>query len=111
MRFLADESCDFSVVRAVSEFQQRSVDEELMQLARRESRILLIEDKDLLRLAQYRDRVRMVIGGGRWGRLSACAGLAAPQMRAFLERSGRPERPPLAESQPHEAVTILREVQ
>ena len=43
MRFLADESCNFAVVRAlrseghdvlaVSEFQQRSVDKELIELA------------------------------------------------------------------------------
>lgn len=56
MRFLADESCDFAAVRAlrglghdvlaVSEFQTRSVDEELMALALREDRILLTEDKD-----------------------------------------------------------------
>ena len=45
MRFLADESCDFAVVRilrseghdvlAVSEFQHRSIDRELMELATR----------------------------------------------------------------------------
>ena len=56
MRFLADECCDFAVVRilrkhghdvlAVSEFQQRSVDAQLMQLALSENRILLTEDKD-----------------------------------------------------------------
>jgi predicted nuclease of predicted toxin-antitoxin system len=56
MRFLADESCDFSVIRAlrqaghdvlaVSEFQQRSVDKELMETAYNEGRILLTEDKD-----------------------------------------------------------------
>jgi predicted nuclease of predicted toxin-antitoxin system len=56
MRFLADESCDFSAVRAlrqsghdvlaVCEFQQRSVDRELMELAYSESRILVTEDKD-----------------------------------------------------------------
>ena len=56
MRFLADESCDFVVVRAlrtaghdvlaVSEFQQRSVDRELIALAHDERRILLTEDKD-----------------------------------------------------------------
>jgi len=56
MRFLADESCDFAVVRAlraaghdvlaVSEFQQRSVDAALMELAHNEERILLTEDKD-----------------------------------------------------------------
>jgi predicted nuclease of predicted toxin-antitoxin system len=56
MRFLADESCDFAVVRvlrslghdvaAVSESQQRSVDQGLMEAAYREDRILLTEDKD-----------------------------------------------------------------
>src|ERR1700694_3154022 len=56
MRFLADESCDFAVVRAlrsaghdvlaVSEFQQRSVDRELLEMAHRDERILLTEDKD-----------------------------------------------------------------
>jgi hypothetical protein len=48
VRFLADESCDFAVVRglraigedvlAVSEFQRRSVDEHLMALALAENR-------------------------------------------------------------------------
>ncbi len=56
MRFLADESCDFGVVRAlreaghdviaVSEFTQRSVDQELMERAHQEWRVLLTEDKD-----------------------------------------------------------------
>lgn len=56
MRFLADESCDFAVVRAlrtqghdvtaVGEFQSRSIDKEVMELARSEGRILLTEDKD-----------------------------------------------------------------
>jgi predicted nuclease of predicted toxin-antitoxin system len=56
MRFLADESCDFAAVRslraeghdvfAVSEFQHRSVDQEVMELALAENRILLTEDKD-----------------------------------------------------------------
>jgi predicted nuclease of predicted toxin-antitoxin system len=56
MRFLADECCDFAVVGAlranghdvlaVSEFQQRSVDKELVELAMAENRILLTEDKD-----------------------------------------------------------------
>ena len=64
MRFLADESCDFTVVRAlrssghdvlaVSEFQRRSVDEELMELALAERRILLTEDKDFGWLAFVR---------------------------------------------------------
>ena len=56
LRFLADESCDFAVVRAlrnggydvmaVAEFMQRSVDDELIAQAYRDSRILLTEDKD-----------------------------------------------------------------
>jgi len=56
MRFLADECCDFAAVRAlrahghdvlaVSEFQHRSVDKEVLDLALAEDRILLTEDKD-----------------------------------------------------------------
>jgi predicted nuclease of predicted toxin-antitoxin system len=56
LRFLADESCDFAIVRvlradghdvlAVSEFTSRSIDRELIEQAHRERRILLTEDKD-----------------------------------------------------------------
>lgn len=56
LRFLADESCDFAVVRAlraedydvltISEVSHRSDDRELIELASREKRILLTEDKD-----------------------------------------------------------------
>lgn len=56
LRFLADESCDFVVVRAlraagydvvaVSEFMRRSDDRELISQAAREQRVLLTEDKD-----------------------------------------------------------------
>jgi predicted nuclease of predicted toxin-antitoxin system len=56
LRFLADESCDFAVVRAlradgfdvaaVSEYMRRSVDADLLDQARRENRVLLTEDKD-----------------------------------------------------------------
>jgi predicted nuclease of predicted toxin-antitoxin system len=56
LSFLADESCDFIVVRAlrakgydvvaVSETTRRSVDSELIEQAHRENRILLTEDKD-----------------------------------------------------------------
>ncbi len=56
LRFLADENCDFAVVRAlrtagydvlaVSEFMSRSDDQELITLAGREQRLLLTEDKD-----------------------------------------------------------------
>ena len=56
LRFLADESCDFAVVRAlradgydvlaVSEVTHRSDDRELIDQSSREKRILLTEDKD-----------------------------------------------------------------
>jgi predicted nuclease of predicted toxin-antitoxin system len=56
MRFLADECCDFAAVRslranghdvlAVNEFQSRSIDHQVMELALAENRILLTEDKD-----------------------------------------------------------------
>ncbi len=56
MRFLADESCDFAVVRAlrraghevlaVSEISPRAEDIEVIDLAFRGERILLTEDKD-----------------------------------------------------------------
>lgn len=56
LRFLADESCDFLVVRAlradgydvlaVSEYTQRSDDRELIEQSYRENRIVLTEDKD-----------------------------------------------------------------
>lgn len=56
LRFLADESCDFTVIRAlredgydvlaVGEFTSRSDDRELIEQAARDQRILLTEDKD-----------------------------------------------------------------
>jgi len=56
LRFLADESCDFAIVRAlraagydvaaVSEMRRRSVDDEVIAQASHEGRILLTEDKD-----------------------------------------------------------------
>jgi predicted nuclease of predicted toxin-antitoxin system len=56
LRFLADESCDFAVVRAlrsagydvfaVSEVMTRSDDRDLIDQAHRDQRILLTEDKD-----------------------------------------------------------------
>lgn len=56
MHLLADESCDFSVVRAlraaghdvlaVSEVALGATDDEVINLARRDKRILLTEDKD-----------------------------------------------------------------
>jgi predicted nuclease of predicted toxin-antitoxin system len=60
MRFLADESCDFAVVRAlraagfdvlcILESSPRAEDSEVIGLALREERILLTEDKDFGRL-------------------------------------------------------------
>ncbi len=56
LRFLADESCDFAVVRAlraagydvlaISEITRRSDDRELIEQASQEKRIVLTEDKD-----------------------------------------------------------------
>lgn len=56
MRFLADESCDFSIVRAlrdaghdvvaVAEQSGGIPDDEVIELARADNRVLLTEDKD-----------------------------------------------------------------
>ena len=56
MRFLADESCDFAVVRAlraenhdvlaVAEAARGAKDPEVVRLARDENRVLLTEDRD-----------------------------------------------------------------
>ena len=56
LQFLADESCDFAVVRAlraeghdviaVAEYTARSVDSELIKQAHNDQRILLTEDTD-----------------------------------------------------------------
>lgn len=56
MRFLADESCDFAVVRAlrasghdvvaIAEVAPRSQDTEVIDQAVREGRVLITEDKD-----------------------------------------------------------------
>jgi len=61
MHFLADESCDFAVVRAlrsqefdviaISETCPGAEDQRVIELARKEGRILLTEDKDFGRLA------------------------------------------------------------
>lgn len=56
MRFLADESCDFAVVRAlreaghdvlaIREVSPRAEDSAVVDRAHREERVLLTEDKD-----------------------------------------------------------------
>jgi predicted nuclease of predicted toxin-antitoxin system len=68
MLFLADESCDFAVVSelraaghdvvAVAEISPRASDEDVLDAARRERRILLTEDKDFGRLV-YADAQAM----------------------------------------------------
>jgi predicted nuclease of predicted toxin-antitoxin system len=65
MRFLADESCDFAVVRAlraaghdvvaVGELSPRAEDETVVHLAVKEKRVVLTEDKDFGQLV-YADR-------------------------------------------------------
>ena len=73
LRFLADESCDFAVVRAlraagydvlaVSEVTQRSVDSILIEQSAREQRILLTEDKDFgwLVFASHADSAGVIL--------------------------------------------------
>jgi hypothetical protein len=56
LRFLADEGCDFAVVRAlrdagfdaaaVCEIMPRSIDSDILKLSHAENRVLLTEDKD-----------------------------------------------------------------
>ena len=73
LSFLADESCDYAVVRALradgydvlaaSEEMRRSGDRELIELASREKRILLTEDKDFgwLVFASHADSAGVVL--------------------------------------------------
>lgn|SRR5574341_451922 len=73
LHFLADESCDFAVVRAlraegydvlaVSEYMQQSVDSDLLEQAHRENRILLTEDKDFgwLVFASHSDSAGVIL--------------------------------------------------
>jgi predicted nuclease of predicted toxin-antitoxin system len=58
LNFLADENCDFQVVRAlreaghdvlaVCEFAKRMQDPDVIDLSAREDRVLITEDKDLV---------------------------------------------------------------
>lgn len=67
MRFLVDESCDFLIIRAlrtsghdvlaVSEISPRAEDPQVLDVAFREGRILLTEDKDFG--TQILDRVQI----------------------------------------------------
>lgn len=73
LRFLADESCDFAVVRAlrdagyevlaVGEIMQRSDDRALIEQSYQEQRILLTEDKDFgwLVFASHADAAGVIL--------------------------------------------------
>jgi predicted nuclease of predicted toxin-antitoxin system len=98
VRFLADENCDFAIIRAlrsaghdvlaVSEFQQRSIDRQLMELAFRESRILLTEDKDFgwLAFVQHVNNPGVILVRFPAG---ARRGLAASVLRLVSEFGAR----------------------
>ena len=70
LRFLADESCDFSVVRelrasafdvvAVSEQAAVATDKRVIELARSDNRIVLTEDRDFGRLVFAATRLAAV---------------------------------------------------
>ena len=95
LRFLADESCDFAAVRAlraerfdvlsVAEIMSGAQDERVIELALRESRILLTEDKDFGQLVFAAGResvgvvlIRFAAGARECGRPVQCASLIAP---------------------------------
>jgi predicted nuclease of predicted toxin-antitoxin system len=89
LRFLADESCDQAVVRALraaghdvtaaTEEGQRTVDAELISRAHAEQRILLTEDKDFgwLVFASQRESAGVILirfpGGARRSLVEAVA--------------------------------------
>ena len=91
MRFLADESCDFCVVRAlrtvghdvvaVAEVAKGAKDPTVIKLALEEGRILLAEEKDFGRL---------VFAAGRGGRVSSF--FASPP-GCVASRRRRPSKP------------------
>jgi len=79
MRFLADESCDFAVVRAlrgrgfdviaISETCPGAEDQRVIGLARKEGQVLLTEDKDFGRFNSH-------FVSGSWQRESRGAEIA-----------------------------------
>ncbi len=101
LRFLADESCDFAVVRAlradgypvlaVSEVTHRSDDRELIDLAYRERRILLTEDKDFgwLVFASHTDSAGVILirfpGNARKTLVQAVRQLVKEQSNRLLD--------------------------
>lgn len=98
--FLADESCDFAIVRAlrsegydvlaVSEVTQRSDDRALIDQAYREKRVLLTEDKDFGRLvyASHADSAGVILirfpGNARQTLVQAITALVRDQSDGLL---------------------------
>lgn len=86
MRFLADESCDFSVVRilreaghdvlAIAEISPRADDTVVIDLATNESRMLLTEDRDFGQLVYASTRAS---SGVIYMRYPASASTTLPQ--------------------------------
>ena len=97
MRFLADESCDAAVFRAlrtaghevlaVAEISPRADDEAVLELARGEQQILLTEDKDFGQLV-YADQ--QATGGVIWPRSFTPFVLTGHPTVPFPPREGHP---------------------
>ena len=93
MRFLADESCDFAVVRAlravghdvvaIAEVTPRAEDDAVIDLAVREDRLLLTEDRDFGRLVYAKGRST---AGVLFLRFPASARAALPKVVVNLVR-------------------------
>jgi predicted nuclease of predicted toxin-antitoxin system len=93
MRFLADESCDFAVVRAlraaghdvvaIVEVAPRAEDDAVIDLAVREDRLLLTEDKDFGRFVYAMGRST---AGVLFLRFPASARVALPGVVVNLVR-------------------------
>ena len=87
-RFLADEGCDFAVVRAlreagfdvvaVCEITNRSEDSDLIQRSQRENRILLTEDKDFGWLV-FRKVPKYLPYSSRKSPAACCSGGSTPR--------------------------------
>lgn len=123
MRFLADESCDFAVVRAlrnaghdvtaIAELNPAAKDDAVLALARSEHRILLTEDKDFglllyaggqqtagVILIRFPADARSQLGqtvlkilSESGGRLSGAFVVIEPGRARISRRLGTPEKP------------------
>ena len=98
MRFLADESCDFAVVRAlregghdvtaVVETNAGADDEIVLALARADARVLLTEDKDfgLLAYATVRETAGVILTRFPAGARSSLAQAVVDVVTTFGDR-------------------------